>query len=138
MLDIGLFGSMMGISRITEFQKSNLLSIFQGAMAEQFVGQEILAATNTALYYWSREAKSSNAETDYLVEKQGQIIPVEVKSGKGGSLKSLHLLLETYLNVNEGYVFSDAVFGQLPERKIRFIPMYYAGSAFLQEIVIQD
>ena len=138
MLDIGLFGSMMGISRITEFQKSNLLSIFQGAMAEQFVGQEILAATNTALYYWSREAKSSNAETDYLVEKQGHIIPVEVKSGKGGSLKSLHLLLETYPNVNEGYVFSDAVFGQLPERKIRFIPMYYAGSAFLQEIVIQD
>jgi predicted AAA+ superfamily ATPase len=138
MLDIGLFGSMMGISRITEFQKSNLLSIFQGAMAEQFVGQEILAATNTELYYWSREAKSSNAETDYLVEKQGQIIPVEVKSGKGGSLKSLHLLLDTYPNVNEGYVFSDAVYGQLAERKITFIPMYYAGSAFLQEIVIQD
>lgn len=128
-LDIGLLGSLMGISRTTEFQKSGLLSIFQGAMAEQFIGQEILAANNSELYYWAREAKSSNAEIDYLIEKQGGIIPVEVKSGKGGSLKSLHLLLETYQNVKEAFVFSDAVYGQLPEKKITFIPMYFAESA---------
>jgi predicted AAA+ superfamily ATPase len=128
MLDIGLLSSLMG-SRKTEFQKSGLLSIFQGAMAEQFIGQEILAANNSELYYWAREAKSSNAETDYLIEKQGSIIPVEVKSGKGGSLKSLHLLLETYQHVKEAFVFSDAVYGQLPEKKITFIPMYFAESA---------
>lgn len=132
MLDIGLFGSMMGVYRSAEIQKSNLLSIFQGAMAEQFVGQEILAATNSGLFYWRREAKSSNAETDYLVEKQVQIIPAEVKSGKGGSLKSLHLLLESYPNIQDAYVFSDAVYGRLAEQKITFIPIYYAGSTFLE------
>ncbi|MDP2337690.1 MAG: AAA family ATPase [Bacteroidota bacterium] len=133
MLDVGLLGSLMGISRSTEYQKSNLLSIFQGAMAEQFVGQEILAATGNDLFYWAREAKSSNAETDYLIEKQDQILPIEVKSGKSGSLKSLHLLLETYPNVNEAYVFSDSNFGQIPAQKISFIPIYYAASAAISE-----
>lgn len=129
MLDVGLLGSLIGISRSTEYQKSNLLSIFQGAMAEQFVGQEILAATGNDLFYWAREAKSSNAETDYMIEKQDQILPIEVKSGKGGSLKSLHLLLKTYPNVNEAYVFSDSNFGQILAQKISFIPIYYAASA---------
>lgn len=133
MLDVGLLGSLLGVSRSTEYQKSGLLSIFQGAMAEQFVGQEILAATNNDLFYWAREAKSSNAETDYLIEKQDQILPIEVKSGKSGSLKSLHLLLETYKNVSEAYVFSDANYGKISTQKISFIPLYYAASAVSSE-----
>lgn len=128
-LDVGLFGSLVGGSRSLEYSKTALLSVFQGAMAEQFVGQEILAATNNDLYYWSREAKNSNAETDYLIEKKGKIIPVEVKSGKGGSLKSLHLLLETYPNIDEAFVFSDSQYGKADGQKISFIPMYFTASA---------
>ena len=129
MLDIGLLGCLFGVSRSQEYPKTGLLTIFQGAMAEQYVGQEILAATNNDLFYWAREAKSSNAETDYLIGKQGKIVPVEVKSGKGGSLKSLHLLLETYSNVDEAYVFSDSNYGTIPEQKISFIPLYYVATA---------
>lgn len=134
-LDVGLFGSLIGGSRSLEYSKTALLSVFQGAMAEQFVGQEILAATNNDLYYWSREAKSSNAETDYLIEKKGKIIPVEVKSGKGGSLKSLHLLLETYPNVDEAFVFSDSQYGKTDGQKISFIPLYYTASAVSENTV---
>ncbi len=134
MLDIGLLGSLMGNPRSSEYQKTGLLTIFQGAMAEQFVGQEILAATNNDLFYWNRDAKSSNAETDYLIEKQSKIIPVEVKSGKGGSLKSLHLLLETYKNVEEAFVFSDSNYGKIHEQKITFIPLYYAAKATSSEV----
>jgi predicted AAA+ superfamily ATPase len=129
MLDIGLLGNFFGISRSQEYQKTSLLAVFQGAMAEQFVGQEMLAAANKDLYYWAREEKNSSAETDYLIEKQDQIIAVEVKSGKGGSLKSLHLLLDTYKNVEQGYVFSDAEFGKIEEQKISFIPLYYVAGA---------
>jgi hypothetical protein len=135
MLDIGLFGCLFGGSRSLEYSKTTLLSVFQGAMAEQFVGQEILAATNDDLFYWAREAKSSNAETDYLIEKQGKIIPVEVKSGKGGSLKSLHLLLETYVNVTEAFVFSDSQYGKIDGQKISFIPLYYTAAAVSNKIV---
>ena len=135
MLDVGLFGSLTSGSRSLEYSKTALLSVFQGAMAEQFVGQEILAVTNNDLYYWSREAKSSNAETDYLIEKKGKIIPVEVKSGKGGSLKSLHLLLETYPNVEEAFVFSDSQYGKTDWQKISFIPLYYTASAVSENTV---
>ena len=137
MLDIGLFGSLFGGSRSLEYSKTALLSVFQGAMAEQFVGQEILAVTDSELYYWAREAKSSNAETDYMVEKAGKIIPIEVKSGKGGSLKSLHLLLDTYPNVNEAFVFSDSHYGKIDEQKISFIPLYFTASAVSNKTVEQ-
>lgn len=129
MLDIGLMANLNGINISKEYLKSDLLSIFRGAMAEQFVGQEILAATNADLHYWAREAAGSNAETDFLIEKLGKVIPVEVKSGKSGSLKSLHLLLETYKNVENAYVFSNAAFGQISEQKISFLPLYYTASA---------
>lgn len=129
MLDIGLMASLNGLNISKEYLKSDLLSIFRGAMAEQFVGQEILAATNADLYYWAREAAGSSAETDFLIEKLGKVIPVEVKSGKSGSLKSLHLLLDTYKNVENAYVFSNAAFGEISEKKITFLPLYYTASA---------
>ena len=66
----------------------------EGAIAEQIFGQEILAYSScrerTHLYYWHREAKSSNAEIDYIIEKGRDIIPVEVKSGLRGTIRSLN------------------------------------------------
>jgi predicted AAA+ superfamily ATPase len=99
-------------------------------MAEQFIGQEILAATDRNLYYWSRDARGSSAETDYLIENKGEVIPVEVKSGKSGSLKSLHLLLDTFPNVSKAYVFTEDKYGELQNHKIRFFPLYEAGNLF--------
>ena len=58
----------------------------RGAIAEAFVGQALLAYSNparkTSFYYWHREAHSSNAELDYLLQQRQNIIPIEVKSGK--------------------------------------------------------
>ena len=48
---------------------------------------------DTRLYFWNREEKNSNAEIDYLLSHQNRVIPVEVKAGKTGTLKSLHLFL---------------------------------------------
>ena len=129
MLDIGLMSHLNGINISIEYMKSDLLSVFRGALAEQFVGQEILASTNSELYYWARDASGSSAETDYLIEKQNKVVPVEVKSGKSGSLKSLHLLLKTYSNVENAFVFSDRNYGQIPEQKITFLPLYFVASA---------
>lgn len=127
-LDIGLLSRLSGFSVSTEFNKSDLLNIYRGILAEQFVGQELISAENNELYYWSRQAKSSTAEVDFLIEKQNEIIPIEVKSGASGSLKSMHLLLKTYENLQKGYVFSEAKFGNLMDQKLVFIPLYYAFS----------
>lgn len=128
MVDIGLMQNLCGMNISEEFKKSDLLAIYQGALAEQFVGQEILASGNTELFFWARAAKSSTAEVDYLVTKDGIICPIEVKSAASGRLRSLHQLLKNYPNIQTGYVCSTAPYSELPEQKLIFLPLYYAGS----------
>jgi len=127
-LDIGLMSNLNGFYSDRTISKQKLIAAFSGKMAEQFVGQEIRAATHENLYYWSRDARSSSAETDYLIEKEGEILPIEVKSGKSGSLKSLHLLLDTFSNINNSLVFTEDKYGELSDQKIKFLPLFYAGS----------
>ena len=80
-------------------QGFNLDLLNSGALAEQFVGQELLLLLESydepRLYYWHRESKSSQAEVDYVIADRGQVIPVEVKAGKTGRLKSLRIFMET-------------------------------------------
>lgn len=128
MVDIGLWQHLNGTDVAKEYPKSDLLSIYQGAMAEQYVGQEILAAQNSSLYYWSRSAKGSTAEVDYLAMIDGKIVPIEVKSGPAGRLRSLHLLLNTFRNCPFGIIFSSAPFSELKDQRLKFIPLYYAYS----------
>ena len=65
---------------------------------------------------------------DYLAVREGRIVPVEVKSGAGGSLRSLHLMLDTYPNCPEGVVLHSGTYARLPEQRLTFLPLYYAGS----------
>ncbi|MFN8256582.1 MAG: AAA family ATPase [Bacteroidales bacterium] len=125
-LDIGLLSRLSGLTAYPGFNNQNFSGIFKGALSEQFVGQELISAGHHEIYYWARDAKNSNAEIDYLAEKEGQIIPVEVKSGAAGSLKSLHLLLQTYKNIEKAFVFSDNHLARLDEQKLIFYPLYYA------------
>jgi predicted AAA+ superfamily ATPase len=62
----------------------------EGGLAEQFIGQHLVNPHQAPqLTYWLREAKTSNAEVDYVISRGNLIVPVEVKAGKSGSLKSL-------------------------------------------------
>jgi predicted AAA+ superfamily ATPase len=127
-LDIGLLSNLSGFYSDKTIDKKNLTSAFNGKMAEQFVGQELRNANNRQLYYWSRDARGSSAETDYLIEKEGEIIPIEVKSGKSGRLTSLHLLLDSFPDLKMAYVFTEDKYGELAEKGIKFLPLYKAGS----------
>jgi len=128
-VDIGLIRYLSGLPVDIEYKKSNLLDIYRGALAEQFVGQEMALSQKGNLYYWSRQAKSSTAEIDYLAIVNERIHPVEVKSGTSGRLKSLHLFLSKYPNTAKGLVFSMRPYAELPEQKLVFIPLYFAFSA---------
>ena len=69
----------------------------RGTQAEQFVGQELLAYRKpymqSELFYWDRQQPNSSAEVDYVINVNDRIIPIEVKAGKTGSLRSLQLFL---------------------------------------------
>ena len=95
-LDIGLMNTAnrMDLNSIWE---TNINHLLLGAQAEQFVGQELLAYSdpfiNTPLFYWERDKKGSIAEVDYVIQLGSKIIPIEVKAGTTGRLKSLSLFL---------------------------------------------
>lgn len=126
LVDIGLRHNLCGLTPDADWLAKDLLALYEGALAEQFVGQEFHSATYRELNYWSRAEKSSAAEVDFLIAKNGQVYPVEVKSGSEGRLKSLHLLLATYPNCREGIVFSTAMPSELKAKKLRFLPLYDA------------
>lgn len=95
-LDVGL---MVYASRAeAELLLDDIILVNRGAIAEQFVGQELLAYApsydEAKLYFWCREKKSSMAEVDFIITVGPNIIPIEVKAGKTGQLKSLHLLMK--------------------------------------------
>lgn len=93
-LDVGLMNAICGLNWRTLSQFDDLKLVNEGAIAEQFVGQHLQAllaeSPNRELTYWLREGRSANAELDFVVALEGQIIPVEVKAGASGSMKSLH------------------------------------------------
>ena len=129
--DVGIAQRLLGLDSkqwlINPLPLSN-----QGAIAEQFVAQEILAYANfhqqAKLYYWHREAKSSNAEVDFIVLKKGEIIPVEVKSAHQGGMKSLHLFLKSHPNATFGLKISAGPFSQ--HENLVEIPLYALESWF--------
>jgi len=130
-LDIGLMHAMNGIHAETAKEK-DFTAIFKGAVSEQFTGQELIAyqnrGTKPKLYYWAREEKNSNAEIDFLIQKNSDIVPIEIKSGSTGQLKSLNMFLETY-KIKNGIKISQSPYqSELPVVSIPF----YAIEGFLK------
>jgi len=94
LLDIGLASHICGLA----FRHAgDLLTVHEGRLAEQFVGQELRALwppfEQRRLHYWQREAKSANAAVAYLWAAGDVILPIAVRAGKPGSLKSVHVFL---------------------------------------------
>jgi predicted AAA+ superfamily ATPase len=132
MLDVGLFSNISGI-RNELIKEKDLSTLFRGAIAEQFVGQELINYqanyTKARLYYWARDAKNSSAEVDYLIEKKSKIIPIEVKAGSTGMMRSLKMLIKKY-NLDAIRISKKAY---TEEDRIISIP-FYGISAYLNSI----
>ena len=93
-LDIGLMNRLCGLDWLALKELDDRQLVNEGALAEQFVGQHLLyleeGLETPRLNYWLREGKSANAEVDYAIARGAWIVPVEVKAGTSGTLRSLH------------------------------------------------
>ncbi len=93
-LDVGLVNHLTGVDWLTIGSLSERALVSEGAWAEQFIGQHLFHSGDMkktpGLNYWLRETSNSNAEVDYVISRGNLIVPIEVKAGKSGSLKSLH------------------------------------------------
>lgn len=96
MLDTGLLNFYIGIQPQLMLLK-DLNAIHGSRVIEHMVGQEILASSfniDHKLQWWTREEKHAMAEVDYLLTVEGKVIPVEVKAGATGTLRSLLMMMD--------------------------------------------
>ncbi|RLA08914.1 MAG: nuclease [Gammaproteobacteria bacterium] len=124
-LDIGLMQHICGINPTEFIQNNDLLATYRGALAEQYIGQELMAnggSQNNRLFYWQRNKKNSNAEVDYLIVRDNKIYPIEIKNGPAGKLKSLHLFLKENPKIKQGFVLNSGNIGQIDN--LNFLPLY--------------
>lgn len=99
-IDTGLVNFISGIEKDV-FNSTELTDVYRGNIAEHIIGQELLAreiSPSQKLIFWTREKRQSDAELDYLINHKGNIIPIEVKSGSVGKLRSLH----QFINLSAG------------------------------------
>lgn len=141
MLDCGLCGASLGLSLHQLRSISEISMINSGGMAEQLVGQLLRTVTPAyippSLYYWQREKKGSEAEIDYIIQHANEVIPLEVKAGTTGTLKSLHQFVKekkktTAIRVNSdvprlGPVYVKDSLESSIEYNLLSLPFYLLG-----------
>jgi predicted AAA+ superfamily ATPase len=129
-LDIALCQSLLGsdvsiwfLSPLEGFEN-------RGEIAESFVGQELLCyanpSTKAELFFWKRKERNSAAEVDYLMQVDHQIVPIEVKSGQGNTLRSLRGFLDTHPKSSRGIRFSSLDYSLIDKLDSR--PLYAVSS----------
>lgn len=116
-LDVGLVCTALDLNYANFSTSLDITLVNSGKIAEQFIAQHLLYSRSyyetPALYYWAREKKSASAKIDFLIANNGKIIPIEVKAGASGTLKSLHYFLQEK-RLNLGVKFSS----QMPSKTI--------------------
>jgi uncharacterized protein len=95
-LDTGLLNHAVGLQACF-FEHDDLHAFHRGRLAEHVVGQELLCMESATLrkpVFWVRDKRQSAAEVDFLLQHDGRVVPVEVKAGARGTLRSLHQFID--------------------------------------------
>ncbi len=96
-LDVGLLIAACGMSYADIASSDDVTLVNSGSVCEQFIGQHLLYAKPSSqepeIFYWCREKSQASSEIDYVQNHGSKIIPVEVKAGKSGKLKSLQVFM---------------------------------------------
>ena len=93
-LDVGLLSAMGGLTKQTILQGNSIFSEFKGALAEQFVLQHFKIRLDDKVFYWSSD--TSQAELDFVIQNNDQVIPIEVKAEENLKAKSLKSFYEKF------------------------------------------
>ena len=125
MLDVGLLSAQSGltIQNLTN-PDPEVFNHFKGALTEQYVLQELKAATKENIFYWMNDRKKGVAEVDFLLQHEGNIIPIEAKASINLRAKSL----KAYINYYEPPVALRTSLTRLGRNgNLYDIPLYLLG-----------
>jgi predicted AAA+ superfamily ATPase len=129
LFDVGIHQRLLGLDLHDHIIKSHEDMINKGSVAELFAGLELVAngssTTRPQLFYWHREAKSSSAEVDYIIQRGDRVAPIEVKAGTKGRMRSIRIFMEER-GLNIGARVSEENFGKY--ESIVVLPIYAVGN----------
>lgn len=94
MVDVGLLGAAVGLQTQMLLEGNRLFTEFKGALAEQYVMQELSAQNFDYIGYWTNER--STTEVDFVIQQKGEVVPIEVKSGENLRSRSFTQFCRTY------------------------------------------
>ena len=119
-LDTGLVNFCVGLQK-EFFALKDLNNLYQGKITEHIVGQQLLAThtvNQNQLMFWVREKPQSNSEIDYVIPHGTHLIPIEIKSGKTGTMRSLH----SFIDFSEDNLFAIRLYsGKISRETIKSI-----------------
>ncbi|MCL2759810.1 MAG: ATP-binding protein [Treponema sp.] len=131
MLDIGLLGAQAEVRAADIFAAgADIVDDMNGALAEQFVCQELKTAKISPLFYWGRS--HSTAEVDFLIQGNNEIIPIEVKSSKHTKSQSLKVYVQEY---NPKHTIRTSLKNYGVIQSLHSIPLYMISQGVRQLIM---
>jgi predicted AAA+ superfamily ATPase len=92
--DVGLLGALSQLDATVLLQGTGIFEEFNGALTEQYVLQQIVAARNDAPMYWA--ADQAKAEVDFAIERGGDLVPIEVKAAENLRSQSLRSYIDRF------------------------------------------
>ena len=92
--DVGLLGAMAGLDVRTIIEGNKIFTEFKGALTEQYVMQQLRLESERFIAYWTNERSTS--EVDFVIQEDGDIIPIEVKAGENLKARSFKLFCEKH------------------------------------------
>ena len=122
-LDVGLLCAMANLDAKTILEGNDIFVEFKGALTEQFVLNELKTNVTTTVFYWSSE--KNNAEIDYIIQLDGNNIPIEVKANENLQAKSLKSFVGRY---NTKINVRTSMSNYRKEEWLVNIPLYLIGN----------
>jgi predicted AAA+ superfamily ATPase len=141
-LDLGLYNRICRLDYLSDRDLREDRFVNEGGLAEQFIAQQFAFSEtpllSPSLNYWLRDGSAGNAEVDFLIQVGRNVVPVEVKSGKSGSLKSLLQFVRANnvelgcrfdLNMPSSQNVSHGVGGEAISFRLVSLPLYLCNQA---------
>ncbi len=126
--DVGLLGAMSGLDPASVVDGNAVFTEFKGALAEQFVCQQLVSDCGMTPFYWS--AENSRGELDFLAQKDGKTYAIEVKAEENLQAKSLRAFKERHPEVRSRRF---SLSGYREQDWMVNVPLYTIGAPGLWE-----
>lgn len=127
--DVGLLGALAGLDAKTIIEGNQIFEEFKGALAEQYVMQQLKLKSDRILGYWTNDRSTS--EIDFLIQEGGEVIPMEVKSGINTKAKSFKQFCDEH---QPATAIRASLLDCKKEDWLTNVPLYAIGSGIFGEL----